>query len=613
MIMEKIGRKECREKFSILIAENADECEHFAAEELQKYIRSCLHVKLNITKSVSTPQVLSLGKTAARAGAACCVNVKDLKNDGFVIFSDGKNVYFDAATSRGILYAAYEYVERFFGVRFLTAKSEHVPKSDALPIPDEEIVSEPSFAMRTYLTADVFQEHASIPFLAKTRTKDVFTEIPESVGGPVHVYGRNVSHNFHYYVPFEVYGNEHPEFYRFFYENEEILPTIDITNGITEDGKLDESMPISVAKIVVDEMIKDLHRYPDVDIFMLTQEDGRHYFEDERNTLQEQKYKRSGMLVRFCNVIVRELNRYAREHMGGRVIRIMTFAYDYASEAPVYERDGQIYPLDATVIADENLIIQFALFSNGVYDYFSEKQIPAVRKSMREWRYVAKRFWFWAYDISFYRYLGYFDSFDNIQKNVLGFKNYGIEYLCMQGPHDSHSNWQANIRGYVYRKLMWDCSLDAQKLMDEYIDLYYASAASAVREVMQKFHSHYQKLLREGCDLTFITRGTHTDARFNPKEMLEECVTIIESAEDELLCSDSSQKHKNELYERLEQVKATPLMLLVDHFDEYYPNQPEKKERYYQKYHKCMREGNLDMSGERWSMRQYYREIGGIE
>lgn len=573
-----------------------------------------MHVKLDVTSDPREKEwYLSIGDTAPRAAAKSPVRAETLENDGFVIFACGGSVFFDAATPRGRMYAVYEYLERFLGVRFLTAKCEHVPKTDALPMPEQAIVSEPSFAMRTYLTADVFQELADLRHLARTRTKDVYTTVPEEYGGPVNIFGRNVSHNFHFYVPFEVYGNEHPEFYRFFYENAQILPTIDITNGITEDGRLDESMKISVAKIVIDEMIKDMIKYPDVEIFMLTQKDGAHYFEDARNLNQAAKYKRSGMLVRFCNVVVRELNRYAREHMNGRVVRIMTFAYNYTKEAPVCERDGKICPIDDTVIADDNLIIQFALFSNGYYDYFSERQNEAVQRNMREWRYVAKRFWFWAYDINFYRYFGYYDSFACIQKNIEGFKEYGIEYLCVQGPHDSHANWQANMRAYVYRKLMWDSSLNAEVLLNEYIDLFYGMAADAVRRVMELFHENYRSLIDGGKDVTFITRGTHTEAEMNPKEMLEECIAILERAEDDVLCSNASQKYKREMHERLEQVKATPLMLLVDHFEEYYPNEPVRRKKYFHEYSKCVREGKLDTSGERWSMFQYLNEIGCTE
>ena len=173
--------------------------------------------------------------------------------------------------------------------------------------------------------------------------------------------------------------------------------------------------------------------------------------------------------------------------------------------------------------------------------------------------------------------------------------------------------WQTNMRAYVYRKLMWDSSLNAEVLLNEYIDLFYGMAADAVRRVMELFHENYRSLIDGGKDVTFITRGTHTEAEMNPKEMLEECIAILERAEDDVLCSNASQKYKREMHERLEQVKATPLMLLVDHFEEYYPNEPVRRKKYFHEYSKCVREGKLDTSGERWSMLQYLNEIGCTE
>ena len=89
------------------------------------------------------------------------------------------------------------------------------------------------------------------------------------------MYGRGVNHNFHLYVPFEKYGNTHPEFYRFLYINGETVPTIDLTNGIADDGSLDESMPVSVAKIVVEELIKTADEHPDAEVLTFTQKMAR--------------------------------------------------------------------------------------------------------------------------------------------------------------------------------------------------------------------------------------------------------------------------------------------------------------------------------------------------
>lgn len=118
-----------------------------------------------------------------------------------------------------VVYAAFAFVEECLGVKFLTADCEIVPKKDVVKV--ERYVYEPLFEMRTYLVGDTFQSLADQDFMAKVRIKDVYTESDDAHGGKIEVYGRNVSHNFHYYVPYEKYGNTHPEFYRHIVVNDE--------------------------------------------------------------------------------------------------------------------------------------------------------------------------------------------------------------------------------------------------------------------------------------------------------------------------------------------------------------------------------------------------------
>lgn len=416
-------------------------------------------------------------------------NLSTAHADGFIIDTKGNDITIIGKTQRAVVYAAFAFAEECLGVKFLTADCEIVPKKDRVRI--ERYVYEPLFEMRTYLVGDTFQSLADPDFMTKVRIKDVYTEPDDAHGGKVEVYGRNVSHNFHFYVPYEKYGKTHPEFYRNIVVNDEKMTTIDITNGLCDDGTVNEKMSESVVKTVIDEMYKDVVTHPDVTTFMLTQEDGSDYFDDENNRRLAAKYKRGGLLVRFCNAVIRGVNERAKKNLG-KTVKLMTFAYDYAKDAPVKRENGKIVPIDESVVADENLVIQFALFSNAAYNYFDERQ-EEITKTTREWGYIAKEFWFWAYDIAFNNYFGYYDSFKNIDANVKGFKNYGITYLCMQGSNDSRKSWQCNMRAYAYRQLMHGSKKSANCLIDEYIDGYYSVAADNVREFMRLFSDNYDK------------------------------------------------------------------------------------------------------------------------
>lgn len=592
---------------SVLVPVNCEEAVAYAAEKLTEYVRRTAGIALCICSELQQGAFFSLGKTNAISEKEYNLLLQDVQGDGFYIHAKRGCVYVAARTCRGIIYGVYEYIERFLGVRFLTADCEYVPRVCSVPVPEKDVLSNPAFFMRTYLVGDTFQKTADLDHLIRTRVDDLFTPVPEKYGGKEKVYGRGVNHNFHLYVPFEKYGNTHPEFYRFLYINGETVPTIDLTNGIADDGSLDESMPVSVAKIVVEELIKTADEHPDAEVLTFTQEDGPYYFDSPRNRRFARKYKRSGILIRFCNAVLRRVNAFLRENRGGRQIRLMTFAYAYAKEPPVRKVRGGYAPVDETVVADENLVIQFALFSNGFYDYFSDKQDASLRSCINGWRVIASRFWFWAYDINFNRYLAYYDSFANIGANVRGFRDLGIEYLCMQGSHDSLGNWQCNMRAYVYRKLMWDPSLAAEELLDEFIRLYYGPGAFAVSEMMRIFHENF---LKQKTEVVCKTFGSHAKAECNPLEMLETAIDVLEKGEKKVSSADLSAEEKDKYLFRLSQVKATPLMLLADHFREYLPHGDEDArvaacERFYI----AAQCGGVDMTGERWTLAQYMEEL----
>ena len=60
-------------------------------------------------------------------------------------------------------------------------------------------------------------------------------------------------------------------------------------------------------------MKKDAIAHPEATVFNFTQEDGPYYFDDDNNRRLESKYKRSGILIRFCNVVARELNKFTEK------------------------------------------------------------------------------------------------------------------------------------------------------------------------------------------------------------------------------------------------------------------------------------------------------------
>ena len=567
------------EKLSIIIT-SEDPCSRYARSLLQRYLS--LSMPFLRYEEGGKEFVLALEKDAPEYADKAKAIVKE---DGFTYLLEKEKAVFLAKTARGLLYSVVTYLQDDVGFRFYHEDEEYVPSLSSVRMPAERTVN-PPFAMRNYLCGKCYDDcwedgyvSPKLEEMTKNRVLDVYTRMDDKHGGIAPVYARNISHNFHYYCPYEIYGKEHPEFFQEIMSGDKKMMTIDITNGIKdEDGTLDDSLPISVAKIVIEEMKKDIISHPDCSYFSLTQEDGDEYFDDDHNRLLEKRYKRSGLLIRFCNVVARELRKWAKSALG-RDIHLVTFAYAYAKDAPVKEENGKIVPLDPTVLADDGIVIQLALFSNSFYSYFSPKQLPEVSKCMKEWRVIAKRFWFWGYDIDYANYYAYYDTFHTAKENVRGFLDYGIEYLLMQGTHDAERNWQADARSYVYDRLMWNPDLDDKELLDEYLNAYYGPGSSYVSSLISIFHQRFVSLFDKGEDIRLGTWGNENYPTVLPKDLVLRGLEVLKEGENAILSSNQSEEKKAKFVKRISGVMTTPLNTLYLNFDAYYPNGSEKQKK----------------------------------
>lgn len=569
--------------YTILLPADAGECNIYAAENLQTYLQKTCGVTPEIQRDNDGIPALffSIGSTRPFRENTGDFDRSVLLHDGFRIFTDAAgNVYFDSLTHRGVMYAVFDFIEQQLGVRFLTSRAEYIPTLAEVDLSGIDRVSIPSFEMGTEDYSEIFGQGGpasavDMDLYCKLRARDLFTPIAAKYGGPLPYHARNSFHNFHCYCPVLKYVEAHPEWYRFLNVNGVLTPTIDLTNGITEEGELDESMEESVIKVVIEEFKKDIDANPHAEIFGFTQEDSDKDVDNEKNRRWEEKYGRSGILIRFCNVLVRELNRYTREKYG-KTIKLSTFAYSRARFAPMKEVNGQRVPIDETCICDENLIIQFALFGNAYYSYFDDRQRPEIRQIIADWRKIAKRFWFWAYDMDFAHYHNFIDSFHTINDNMRGFKELGIEYLFMECG-GSCANWQTQMRGYAYLRKIWNVDLDANDLLNEYIDLYYGKAGDKMREFIALFHENYRAINEAGeRQVEFITRGSCSSVENNPIEMLLRALEITDEMRAILAAEDFAADEQKEMFRRVAEVRMTPLRMIYNRFYDYYPNETKE-------------------------------------
>ncbi len=560
MLLVKNGKSDC-----CIITEEGNEAALFAATELQGYVLKATGAELPINPIIRTKSAFYVGGACFADGEAQAILNRYAKlSDGFVLQIKEEEAVLAANSGRGVIFGVYRFLERFLNVRFFNIDCEAVPRCDKIELTPALFQEEPAFIMRSYLTGKLcWREGEEFRrYYLKMKQCNEHTSLNEAkYGGACSMYGREGAHNMSRYVPFERYGKTHPEFYEITdspFTGEYGYCTIDLQNGITEDGKVDEGMDVSVFKVVLAEMKKDILANPDKLFFQFEQEDGEICKQYQEGTPQAkilEKYGRSGILMRFCNALAVELQKWANEELGGREIMLETFGYSYCADAPVKFENGKCVPIDETVVAVDNLVIRLAQDANYAWNHFDEHNTTFVKR-MNAWRVVCKKFMFWSYDMDDSTHLWYFPSLHAIKKNVTDIKDYGATYLMYEASEGSPDHWQADMRGYIYANLMWNPYQSAQALYEEYMQNYYGVAAEGVKKIVAILENYSMRLREIYADYNVGCFGNYKHKDLVSEKLLDRLLRVYEATEASVATEATE---REVLLSRLYKVKATLL------------------------------------------------------
>ncbi|MBQ7237097.1 MAG: hypothetical protein IJX03_08115, partial [Clostridia bacterium] len=130
----------------------------FAANELKKYIEQSCGCVLDVI-ALDKPKhekAFNIGFSRDEQSAVELINT-DLNGDGFILDVTEDALYLNAKTGRGLIFGAYDFLEKYFGVRFINMDCEIVPNVKDLTIPEGKTVERPEFAMRSYLSGKMIK------------------------------------------------------------------------------------------------------------------------------------------------------------------------------------------------------------------------------------------------------------------------------------------------------------------------------------------------------------------------------------------------------------------------------------------------------------------------
>jgi len=165
----------------IILLDQKCAASRLACAELSEYLERCLGITAAVVLEKQSER--SMASTAFYVGPLAVQQAAgplhdagpeiDLDPEGLFVRTREGAIVISGGSGTGVLYAAYAFIERFLGVRFMGLDSEEwVPTAESVEIPDTRIVEEPAIALRGgtpfgYASDDDFLK--TIDWMAKNR------------------------------------------------------------------------------------------------------------------------------------------------------------------------------------------------------------------------------------------------------------------------------------------------------------------------------------------------------------------------------------------------------------------------------------------------------------
>lgn len=408
-----------------------------AATELQEHLRLATGVTLPIVDAESR----------GRNVPAFIIGVDGVgdeykKHDEIDIRFVGRDILLNGHKPRGPLYAVYEFLERYVGVRWWTSEEMFIPKVSMLRIEAKDYRYAPKIVCR-----EVFYHGAKEGvFASRLRSNGHFTRIKPEYGGKMEIIGW--CHTFYQFLPPKKYYKEHPEWYS------EI-------NGkrLAERHQLcltNEEMRKEFVKVC----LGHIKRKPDAGMISVSQNDW-HGRCQCKNCLavEEEEGSQSGPLIRFVNQVAEEIEKQYPDFF------IETLAYQYTRQAPKKTRPRK------------NVVIRLcSIEMNFAQTLEQGKDNASFKRDIEAWSAIAPNLYIWNYVTNFANYLLPQPNWRGLGPDVRFFEKHNAIGLFEQGDAGCAAGDFVRPRQWILGKLMWNPKLNEKTLMKEFFGAYYGAA-----------------------------------------------------------------------------------------------------------------------------------------
>ncbi|MBI5820267.1 MAG: DUF4838 domain-containing protein [Verrucomicrobia bacterium] len=431
----------------IVLPDSPTAVENTAGKELQLHLRQVTNDDFPIISEKDVPRnatsLIFVGKTSQSPQ-------KDFAFDEILIRSKDGNLILAGHPRRGALYAVYSFLQDVIGVRWWTPEETFIPKKESLKIPNALNIS---YAPKM-ISREMYHRWAQ-PGVFSARMKGNGS-IPAEYGGKVSII--HFVHSFYKIIPPEKYFDKHPEWFS------------EIKGKRTSDNAQLCLTNDELCKEVTSNVLATLRKNPDARFIDISQNDWRRNCTCEKcKALDEKEGSPAGSLVHFLNKVAAEVEKEFPD------VLVESLAYQYTRKPP------------KCVKPRDNVLIRLCTIECSYIQPLTGEQNKKFAEDMEGWSRIAKHLFIWDYVTNYTDYIGPHPNLRVLAPNVRYFVKNGAVGLFEEGEGDDF----ADMRNWVLMRLMWDPSLDENKLFHDFCEGYYG------KEIAPFIHEYWDVLINQ--------------------------------------------------------------------------------------------------------------------
>lgn len=427
--------------FRIVYPAGTDSLEHLAGAEFQEYMGRIAGAENR--RQGTDMAIVYIGRTRY-VEQHYAKQLAQLRDDGFLVCSDGHDLVICGNTAKATLYGVYDFLEHHLGCRYYTPEAEFVPHLQEYVLEPFVEVKNPAFRYREtlYYYPNHSQSYADKHKLHNRQ--DLFRD-----------WGMFV-HTFQHLVPQQRYFAKHPEWFS------------EIDGHRMRDGQLCLSNP-QVLEVLCQNLDSMMRAHPEKTIWSVSNNDNYSNCTCPACRHADSLYGGpSGTLIHFVNQVARRFPDKT----------ISTLGYQFTRRPPQLDCPDPQHP-------DSNVNIMFCSIECDRHLPIATNPVEkSFRNDMEGWGSLTNNIFMWDYIVQFRNFMDPFPNLHVLQSNLQYFHDHGVRMMFEQGTGEDNKTAWMELRTYLIAKLMWNPDEDVDSLIHDFCQGYYGAGSCYVERIL---------------------------------------------------------------------------------------------------------------------------------